>query len=144
MNQELQQKLYEKYPKIFKQKDLSMKESCMFWGIETGNGWFNLIDILCGHLQFHTDRNNYPQVEATQVKEKYGGLRFYYTLIPLKGKEHTDRQHGCIDGLISFAEYLSGYICENCGSNKNVTQTEGWITTLCEDCMKKYKEDDND
>lgn len=34
MNIELQEKLFEKYPKIFRQKDLSMNETCMCWGIE--------------------------------------------------------------------------------------------------------------
>ena len=34
MKKELQDKLYNDFPKIFKQKDLSMKETCMCWGIE--------------------------------------------------------------------------------------------------------------
>ena len=99
MKPELQKKLYEKYPKIFRQKKLSMKETCMCWGIEAGDGWYDLIDQLCAQLQFNTDKNRYPQVEATQVKSKFGGLRFYYTLIPVEGKEHPERQYGEISGL---------------------------------------------
>lgn len=126
MKPELQKQLYDKYPKIFKQKDYSIKESCMPWGIETADGWYDLIDILCGLLQWDIDKNGEPQIEAVQVKEKYGLLRFYTN-------GETPKQ----SGYINFAEYISGNICEKCGSNKNVKQTEGWIVTLCEDCMKE-------
>ena len=133
MNQELTNKLFEKYPKIFRQKDLSMKETCMCWGIECGDGWYMLIDKLCSNLQWNTDQNNhkyddgkdsYPQIEAVQVKEKFGGLRFY-----VQGS--IDKQ----DGVIWFAESLSYEICEKCGSTDNVSQTKGWITTFCKKCM---------
>jgi hypothetical protein len=128
MKKELQDKLFEKYPKIFRQKDLPMKETCMCWGIECGDGWYMLIDKLCSNLQWNIDHNNhsgrYPQIEAVQVKEKFGGLRFYV-------QGDTDAQTGAID----FAESLSYEICENCGSTDNVSQTKGWITTFCKKCM---------
>jgi len=166
MDKKLQEQLFSKYPKIFAQKDMPMSETCMCWGIECGNGWYNLIDSLCGQLQWNTDQNKYPQVIATQVKEKYGTLRFYYTWehnekrrtakeriehfiynilrrIMLKfcrNLYHSDREYGHQEGLISFADYTSGSTCESCGSNKDVTKTEGWIVTLCPECMKAYKE----
>lgn len=68
------------------------------------------------------------QVEATQVKEKFGGLRFY-----INGADDE------VYGMISFAEHLSYKICEDCGSTKNVSQTKGWIRNLCSKCMKEYK-----
>jgi hypothetical protein len=40
--------------------------------------------------------------------------------------------------MISIAEQLSGGICEQCGSIDGVSQTKGWITTLCKKCMDKY------
>ena len=83
MKVELQNKLFEKYPKIFRQKDLPMQQTCMCWGITCGDGWYNIIDTLCSeiqhHLEYNAERNQGPTlVEATQVKEKFGGLRFYY------------------------------------------------------------------
>lgn len=60
------------------------------------------------------------QVIAVQVKEKFGGLRFYYS----GGDEY-------IAGLVSMAESMSDRTCEVCGSPG--THTEGgWIRTLCE------------
>lgn len=45
MKQELQDNLYKEFPEIFKQKNLSMKETAMCWGIECGDGWYTLIMV---------------------------------------------------------------------------------------------------
>lgn len=126
MKDELQQQLYDRYPKIFAQRTLPITESCMAWGIEAGDGWFMLLDALCRFLQYDTDHNGYPQVVATQVKEKFGGLSFY--------TEGADVRQ---DTAISFAEALSYRICEVCGSTQDVQQTGGWIRTLCGACRSK-------
>jgi len=130
MEKKLQNKLYKSYPKIFRQKDLPMSQTAMCWGISCGPGWFWLINQLCSALQFDIDKNNEPQIEAVQVKEKYGGLRFYTN-------GATDRQ----DGMIDLACEMSNSICEECGSTEKVTQSKGWIETRCASCRKKAKED---
>lgn len=71
----------------------------------------------------YIESSRYPQIVAVQVKEKYGGLRFYV--------ERASREQYAV---ISFAEALSYHICESCGSTKNIGHTQGWITTLCEGC----------
>ena len=123
MSPHLQDILYTKYPKIFRQKDLSMKETAMCWGIDCGDGWFMLLDNLCNCLQHSTDVNKHPQIEAEQVKEKWGALRFY--------ANGDDFQQG----MIQFAEYMSNYICEKCGTTDDVKQCGGsYIQTLCKRC----------
>lgn len=73
------------------------------------------------------ESGRYPQIIAAQVKEKFGGLRFY-----INGG--TNEQYD----TISFAESLSYNICENCGSTKNVTtEGKGWIKSLCKKCKDK-------
>jgi hypothetical protein len=57
---------------------------------------------------------------ASQVKEKFGGLRFY---VQAATKEHYN--------YISFAESMSYRTCESCG-NPGKTYTNGWHTTLCD------------
>ena len=128
MKTELQNKLYDKYPKIFQQKDLDMTKTCMCWGIETDDGWYWLLNQLCGNIQSYIDSNkhlNIEQVEATQVKEKFGSLNFY-----CQGGDET------IGGMICLAESMSYSICEHCGSTENIKQTKGWIKTLCKECME--------
>ena len=64
MKQELQDKLYEKYPKLFGQKDLSMRYTAMCWGIETGNGWYNIIDNACRRIQWHITQSRKERARA--------------------------------------------------------------------------------
>lgn len=73
-------------------------------------------------------RKKLPEVtiRIDQIKEKFGGLRFYYT-----GGDDV------IDGMTSLAESLSYKICESCGTTKGVGQTGGWIYTVCRDCLQK-------
>lgn len=82
MSPELENKLYSSFPKLFAQKDLPKEKTCMCWGIETPDEWFDIIYSVCETLQTMTDNNKdisdrYPQVEFTQVKEKFGSLRMY-------------------------------------------------------------------
>lgn len=141
MKEKLEKKLFEKYPKIFRQKDLPMNQTCMCWGISCGDGWYDILDALCGNIQGHIDDqikdNEYRkekgepekevhQIEATQVKEKFGGLRFY-----------TNTFDDYIDGLIRMAESMSYRTCEECG-NRGKPNKAGWITTLCDPCRKEY------
>jgi hypothetical protein len=57
MNQELDTALCEKYPKIFEDRHKSMTETCMCWGLECGDGWYNIIDALCSNIQHRIDQS---------------------------------------------------------------------------------------
>ena len=125
MKPELQKKLFDKYPKIFREKDLSMQETCMCWGIDTGDGWFKLIDALCNCLQFDTDENNYPQVEAVQIKEKFGGLRYY-----IKPSE-TCYEPRRLNDVIAKYEEVAAKTCEATGKQGVLMKSiGGWYKTL--------------
>lgn len=67
----------------------------------------------------------YFSVKFDQVKEKYGGLRIYFT----GGDDY-------VEGIISMAEEYSYKVCEVCG-NSGKPNKGGWITTLCESCRKE-------
>ncbi len=151
MKLELQKKLMDKYPKIFAQKDLPMSQTAMCWGIDCGDGWYWILDMLCGTIQSYCDNRNSGvklrnedyaregkpiaeaewQVEATQVKEKFGGLRFYIT----SGDDE-------IYGMIDLAEHMSYHTCEQCGNIKTAkVRGDGWIYTFCDKCWKKHRKD---
>ena len=144
MRQELDKLLCEKYPKLMVNRNKPMIETCMCWGFECGDGWFNILDRLMSNIQHHIDWKEkqrqwaidfnskaapeamrevpeiIPQVTLDQVKEKFGTLRFYYS----GGDEY-------ISGLVSMAESMSGVTCEECG-NPGETKGQGWLVTLCE------------
>lgn len=105
------------YPKMFIKK---------YGGLAVGSGWWTLINELCNTIQKHIDSNpNCPQVVIEQIKEKFGGLRFYY-----QGGDDF------IHGAVWFAETMSTNMCEECGAPGHRTNG-GYIQTLC----KKHREE---
>ena len=179
MKKELDEALVAKYPKIFKYRHAPMTHTAMCWGFECGDGWYNIIDVLCGNIQSHVDFKrkrraralqfnralkralagdtrplqmhftfggkeepdewsiemankaivkaefnevppSMPYITASQVKEKFGGLRFYTN-------GYTDE----VSGMIRMAESMSHRTCEVCGSPGR-SNNYGWISTLCD------------
>lgn len=124
MSPELDKKLVEKYPVIFQKRFGNMKETAMCWGFECGDGWYDLIDLLCNAITHHLKYNappDTPPVIAEQIKEKFGTLRFYYS--------GGDRK---VDAYVEMAELMSGRICEVCGK-PGKPNDGGWIKTTCEE-----------
>ena len=144
MDQELENKLYEKYQDLFANKDKTPMESCMSFGIECNSGWYELLASVCWRI-FQHERNisdrikirlknnkendqsdlDYIPVKFDQIKEKFGGLRIYYS----GGDDY-------VDGVIDMAEEMSYKICEVCG-NAGKPNKGGWISTLCDNCRNK-------
>jgi len=119
MTPDLDRALCERYPLMFAERSQPMTKTAMFWGFDCDDGWYTLIDTLCTALQQETDSGNAPQVVATQVKEKYGGLRFYV-------HSASQRQMAMID----FAESLSERTCEIC-SFPGTQNQDDWVRTRC-------------
>jgi hypothetical protein len=55
MKLELDKLLCEKYPKMMVNRNKNMQETCMCWGFECGDGWFNILNQLMGSIQHHID-----------------------------------------------------------------------------------------
>jgi hypothetical protein len=96
-----------------------------YGGFAVGKGWWHIIETLCANIQSHIDWANrkeqvVSQVVVAQVKEKFGGLRFYYD-----GGDET------IHGMVRMAEAWAGASCETCG-DKGESRRGGWIRTLCD------------
>jgi hypothetical protein len=174
---------------MFEQRHMSEMVTCMCWGFACGDGWFNIIDQLCGNIQHHIDwkekqrkwaldynemagqakagnfdlfeetmkalpndefkekrlaeivagdfrevPESIPQVVVTQVKEKFGTLRFYY-----------DGGDDYISGMVTMAESMSGVTCEECGASAKTSSVDpekgitGWVHTTCQPCQNKRK-----
>jgi hypothetical protein len=105
-----------KYPNLFKEYPRS--------GFDLRPGWENLIDCLCSILENeiqYLPEEIRADVCCAQVKEKFGGLRFYMTNSTPK-----------MDGAITMAESMSYHICETCGK-PGIRRSGGWILTLCDE-----------
>lgn len=122
MKKELQEKLFNEFPNIFFDRNKSIMETCMCWGIDCGDGWYNLIRDLCLKIK-KLDKKRI--IKAVQVKEKFGELRFY-----------TNYYIDKIDKEINKAEQKSLKICEKCGKFGKL-RGKGWLVTLCDRCWEK-------
>jgi|SRR5215510_3577356 len=118
MDIELQEKLVNHFPKLYK---FSKSFDC-------GNGWFDLIWELSKKLEeliepwIEEGSNSY----ATQVKEKYGTLRFYMSC-------ETEE----MSSLIAESEKKSSETCEVCGNPGTLDGVTYWLATHCEEHRRK-------
>jgi len=107
------------------------------YGIACGDGWYVLLNELLSLIKNHlANKKPISLFQISQVKEKFGGLRFYY-----------DEGDDYIDGLVRFAESMSYMICETCGSNHSIGMTSGWLKVRCKSCaenesLENWKEND--
>ncbi len=119
MNQSNTELLFKKYEKLFEPEDVrnNPQLSCMCWGFECGDGWFDLVDRALAKLAA------LPGITTVeQVKEKYGGLRLY-----LRSTE--DAAYTIEDE----AEEESLSICEACGK-PGKRNDGGWLSVRCDAC----------
>jgi hypothetical protein len=136
MDKKLELELVKKYPKILKDHGGDPMQTCMAFGIETDNGWHELLDKCMEKLQYFCDfctkAGNPIQVVATQIKEKYGILCFYYS-----GEGGSRIDWDIIDDIISQAERRSAQICEESGEYGEICRRGGWYKTLCYEEARK-------
>jgi len=75
-----------------------------------------------------------PDYYPVQIKEKFGGLRFYF-------KPSNSENYNKLEAIEGWAETQSFKTCETCGTTDDVETkpNEGryWILTLCEKCRKE-------
>ena len=116
-------RMHERFPEMF---------SKPYGGFAVGAGWWHIIESLCANIQAHVNWKNEQKekynrgsgcerVIVVQIKEKFGGLRFYYE----GGNEF-------IHGMVRMAEAWAANTCEVCGERGASSNTGGWVSTLCE------------
>lgn len=115
--------LHQKYPKMYSQP---------YGGVAVGPGWWPIIKALSAHIHYHVEwmqeqKEKYGRgdgcddVIITQIKEKFGGLRFYY-----------DGGDARVSGMVTMAESWAAHTCEECGK-PGTSRRGGWIRTLCDE-----------
>lgn len=92
-------------------------------------GWYPIIldlDNKIGSIE--------PGYRVDQVKEKFGGLRFYYDQMSV-----NDDNRERVDKLVDAAEAKAYTTCEVCGVSDSTVTTSGpyWLKTLCTEHREK-------
>lgn len=121
MTEEKQKQIIADYPEFFKGIGKSPQESCLAFGLECEDGWFNIIETCCALIKHHYKNKKDIDFEFLQVKEKFGTLRLYY-----QGGDSF------VAGVIKMAENLSARVCEMSGNPGKLRKKGMWYKTLCE------------
>lgn len=103
--------LTEQHPVMFSQP---------YGGVAVDQGWWPIIETLCETIDSHVKFSKCQPVVVEQIKEKFGGLRFYY--------QGGDEQ---VHGMVWMAEAWASRTCEQCGQ-PGLRRAGGWIRTLCD------------
>ncbi len=127
MRKDLDEALVRDFPNLYRDRHADMTQTCMCWGFP-GDGWEPLIRRLSEKLEamiLQLPEDQRDGCCASQVKEKFGGLRFYMSAyVP------------AISELIDAAEAESLVTCESCGAPGTVAG-KSWIKCLCDACRAK-------
>jgi len=123
MNKDYDDILVRQYPNLYRDRCANMQQTCMCWGFDCSDGWFHIINQLSAKLE--AEIMKLPEDErkhccASQVKQKFGSLRFYLTC-------STDK----MEKLIYKACEQSAKTCEVCGKRGALRVDGGWYFTAC-------------
>lgn len=97
-------------------------------------GWFDLVDELDRHLDYLS-----PHYRIDQIKEKFGGLRFYATFVPNPddGPDRVRVAAQLFRRLIDETERRSWDHCDLCGEPADLYQNKGgWRYVACLDHVR--------
>jgi hypothetical protein len=94
-------------------------------GAECGDGWEQLVTELYEKLKVLS-----PNIEPAQIKEKFGGLRFYVHFVEDGAQEGANAKD--FYELIYEYERKSFEICELCGEKGILRIDRPWLKTLCD------------
>ena len=123
------------------------------WHGACGKGWYPLIVKIFKKFREVEEKSAFwwERIIVEQIKEKFSGLRFYFSVPVDWYFEYLDGklvEHSIDDELEDFVhsvENESYEICEYCGKTKAEDPTvksagPGWIKTLCDSCRKTKDE----
>ena len=111
-------------------------------------GWFDFIpdgwaDVLYPYLEKLTSILKYYKLTdylyIQQVKEKFGGLRFYYSFWN-EDREFTEKeQKGAelFQKIVWKMESATETVCCDCGATENIECYGGWVHFSCPECEAK-------
>jgi len=136
MKPELEKKLFNMFPDLYRDHKLPDSVSRMGDGFCVGDGWYDIIEDLSVKIDIlflknKLNENDYPSV--FQVKEKFGGLRYYMNDCSKLSAECKEELYT----LIQEAEAKASQTCQVCGKPGHLVDDGHWLVTLCVDHIKK-------
>lgn len=125
----LHDKLVQKHPVLFRQhRDRQKHTPFSHFGFQIGAGWLSIIDGLATSIE-DLCSDGIADLEVIQVKEKFGGLRFYYGFAKTSNIDQETKKQ--IEQLVKKAEDRCLNTCEACGEPGQLRKGN-WLRVLCD------------
>jgi len=105
--------------------DLIKAHGRPYYGFDCPPGWRPIVEAFYAYVE------RYPCLQATQVKEKFGTLRLYWSHD--FDCDKCDAVWGTYGVVIDAIESVSRFTCEQCGAYGTL-RTGSWVRTLCDHC----------
>ena len=158
MKQELEQKLYAIDPVFFREKDMDMTQTCMCWGIECGDGWYEPITKFLEKVKM-LNQLLVPVnkcIVASQIKSKWADFTCYWNIDVLdedndqglgeKEEELVSTVYGMMEDTVNGCVEECSHTCEICGKhsiwNDEVFVCGSWLTVKCLECAQKKQREE--
>ncbi len=128
MQQELEERIMQDFP-WFEARNVWTGELLgVAHGCECDDGWLDLIYDLCQEIddEYKKLGKDISNLIIYQIKEKYGGLRFY-----------INGTYPSVNNIIHNYENMSYEVCEICGKPGKLMSSGSWFKTLCEKCANE-------
>jgi hypothetical protein len=129
MTPELEIQLVQQFPEFFKDYLGDPKKTAMSFGIQTDDGWFDLIKQAAARLTFQTSQlpeDERGEYRASTIKEKFGGLIIYMT-------KSTPKMLDICEDILK----KSRKTCEVCSAFGKLVDFNGCVKTVCSTCEAK-------
>jgi len=117
-------------------------DQIFIYTLSCGLGWkeivFNLADELDAIWDGFEGRKGKENWGILQVKEKFGGLRFYAGYVEGYSEDVATRRKLSADA-INKAMAVAAKTCERCGKPGKLVGTS-YIATVCPECEERWKQ----
>jgi len=130
------------YASLVERVPENRRDKIFIFALGCGSGWkeivFKLIEDLDRIWTGYQQKNGRDCWKLLQVKEKFGGLRFYPEFPEDEGADAKSRREQSY-ASIDFAETQAWKTCERCGKPGQVASVHFRMATACDACLERWK-----
>lgn len=141
MKKELESKLFENYPLLYRDRQRGPRTSLMYFGFAFSNGWYDIVNELSAKIEKEIirlrDEENVAEDKlptAFQAKEKFSSLSFYM---------QNASGNKVITEAIRETAKKSATTCEYCGKPGELRKGR-WLKTRCDTCEEEKVRAENE
>lgn len=138
MKEELELKLWAQFPELCRDYKGDPKKTCMSWGFDCGDGWYDLIESTLANID-RLSKSISLDVKLAQLKSKFGKLTIYIDIESGPGGSQIQQVISQIYNEIEEAQKKSSFISEVSGKPAKQFVINSYVYTVTEEEAKEIE-----